>query len=207
MDLSTTLQLFSKGGLVMYPLLACSILSFAIGLERFLFHRVHHTDTTAFLFLIKPALDQHDWNKIQEICQSVSGDIARILEHSLAEHPNNPQTLQQILETKSSLAAARLRERLSTLENIVTVAPLLGLLGTVVGMIHTFGAITLQSGQPHAITGGVGEALVATGTGLSVAIFAFVIHSYFVNRLDKEITNMEEVFGNILIHFTRNKHL
>jgi biopolymer transport protein ExbB len=74
-------------------------------------------------------------------------------------------------------------------------------------MIHTFGVMALQSGQPHAVTGGVGEALIATGAGLSVAIFAFVIHSYFATRLDKEITNMEEVFGNILIHFTRSKQL
>ena len=77
-------------------------------------------------------------------------------------------------------------------------SPLLGLLGTIVGMINSFSIFNLQSGQPMAITGGIGEALIATATGLCVAIIALAAHSYFAQRLDSVITSMEQCFSALL---------
>ena len=78
---------------------------------------------------------------------------------------------------------------------IVTMAPLLGLLGTISGMITSFSIFNVESGQAIAITGGVGEALVATAFGLCVAILALAVHAYFTQRLDRIITDMELCFS------------
>ena len=78
--------------------------------------------------------------------------------------------------------AMKLRARLNYLSMIVTLAPLLGLLGTISGMIDSFNIFSLQAGQPLAITGGIGEALIATATGLCVSIFALLVHTYFAQK-------------------------
>lgn len=96
---------------------------------------------------------------------------------------------------QSGIFIARLRSRLYYLSVIVTLAPLLGLLGTISGMIRAFSIFNVQSGQAIAITGGIGEALIATAFGLCVAVLALIIHSYFTQRLDRIITDMELCFS------------
>ena len=90
---------------------------------------------------------------------------------------------------------AKLRNRLYYLNVIVTMGPLLGLLGTISGMITSFSIFNVQSGQAVAITGGVGEALIATAFGLCVAILSLIVHAYFTQRLDRIITDMEMCFS------------
>ena len=99
------------------------------------------------------------------------------------------------IEMQSGIFISRLRSHLYYLSVIVTLAPLLGLLGTISGMIRSFSIFNVQSGQAIAITGGIGEALIATAFGLCVAILALVIHSYFTQRLDRIITDMELCFS------------
>ena len=85
-----------------------------------------------------------------------------------------------------------LKQRLTILDTIITLAPLLGLLGTVTGMIGSFGIMSqVGIGQPHAVTGGVAEALIATATGLLIAIFTLVPYNYFSNRAEKEMEEIE----------------
>jgi len=101
------------------------------------------------------------------------------------------------LESAAQLEAAKLKKGLPLLGTLVTLAPILGLMGTVIGMMQSFSVFNLQSGSPMAITGGVGEALVATVTGLMVATFALLGHSYFGYRLDSMVTDMERL-GSLL---------
>ena len=93
---------------------------------------------------------------------------------------------------------------LNYLSTIVTLAPLLGLLGTISGMIQSFSVFNLQAGQPMAITGGIGEALVATATGLLVAILALVVHTYFAQRMDTMLTLLEKTMNTLLAGFAAN---
>ena len=102
------------------------------------------------------------------------------------------------MEETANRGAARLRQRLDLLSLMVTMAPLLGLLGTVVGMIRAFNVLNVSSGQPFAITGGVGEALVATAAGLCVAILALSLLSYFRMRLDAVLGDLEETAALVL---------
>ncbi len=98
---------------------------------------------------------------------------------------------------------ATLRDKLDYLGIIVTMSPLLGLLGTIVGMIGAFSIFNVEAGAPMAITGGIGEALIATATGLCVAIFSLCAHSYFAHRMDNMITDMEQCFSALLEAETR----
>ena len=99
------------------------------------------------------------------------------------------------MEMKGNIVMSRLREKLSYLSVITTLAPLLGLLGTIVGMITTFSIFNIQAGQPMAITGGIGEALIATASGLCVAILSLCVHSYLSHKMNNIITNMEQCFS------------
>ena len=100
--------------------------------------------------------------------------------------------LRLALDTAYSTAAAELRAHLNYLSMIVTLSPLLGLLGTIAGMISSFQIFNLQAGQPMAITGGIGEALIATAAGLCVAIFALIVHTVFAQKMDDILTAIEK---------------
>ena len=95
-------------------------------------------------------------------------------------------------DTAYSTPAAELRAHLNYLSMIVTLSPLLGLLGTIAGMISSSQIFNLQAGQPMAITGGIGEALIATAAGLCVAIFALVVHTVFAQKMDDILTVIEK---------------
>ena len=94
--------------------------------------------------------------------------------------------------------AMMLRRRLNYLSMIVTMAPLLGLLGTISGMIQSFSIFSIRAGEPLAITGGIGEALIATATGLCVAIFALIVHTYFAQRLDEMLNVLDKTSATLL---------
>jgi biopolymer transport protein ExbB len=92
---------------------------------------------------------------------------------------------------------------LNYLSAIVTLAPLLGLLGTISGMMESFSIFSLDGNQPLAITGGIGEALIATATGLCVAVLALVVHTYYVQRLDTILTDLEQAHTIILVNLKK----
>ena len=133
-----------------------------------------------------------DWQQALAICREAKGCAATVAKAALERGSRDLLVIEKTVEGAASLTAAKLRERLEYLDFIVTLAPLLGLLGTVIGMIQSFSVLDQREGQPFAITGGVGEALVATAAGLCVAVFALVAHAYFARQLDRLVTDMEE---------------
>lgn len=136
-------------------------------------------------------LKQYD--KARQTAESGTGGLAMILRDALQSEQTD--TIQAFVEIQSGILIAKLRNRLYYLSVIVTMGPLLGLLGTISGMITSFSIFNVQSGQAVAITGGVGEALIATAFGLCVAILSLVVHAYFTQRLDRIITDMELCFS------------
>lgn len=188
-------SLLEKGGIVMIPLLFCSVFMFAVAMERFWFYHKAKTSLSTLLPQLTPLLQTGLWQQAVELCQNQPGVPAKVasagLNYLLAGA--KPEGLENSLESAAAHWAAKLRSRLNYLDMIVTLSPLLGLLGTVTGMINTFSVLTIQTGQPSAITGGVGEALIATATGLCIAIIALIFHSIFVQWLDQIITDTEQV--------------
>jgi len=200
---SSTASIFTKGGLVMYPLLACSVMVVAIAIERFFYYGRAKDNTEILLVAVKHSLAKGDWDEAIKICEGSSSAIAIVLAAGLSRGTCENRSMENALEGAAALETAKLRRRLDYLNTIITIAPLLGLLGTVVGMIHSFSVLNIHSGQPQAITGGVGEALVATATGLCIAIAAMVVHSYFKHQLDGIVTDMEQACTYLLDNVDR----
>lgn len=185
-------QLFQAGGPVMYLLLACSLFVGYIGIERALFYgNMDAGKAFAEQFYTQMKLRRCD--QAQQLAAGAHGGLPLILQE-VFQGQSGPD-VKAFVEMQSGIFIAKLRNRLYYLSVIVTMAPLLGLLGTISGMIRAFSVLNIQSGQAIAITGGVGEALIATAFGLCVAILALAVHAYFTQRLDRIITDMELCFS------------
>jgi biopolymer transport protein ExbB len=189
-------EYFHKGGFVMYILLLCSIFIITVGVERlFYFSKADSGRKFADNFYRLMVNDKID--EAKNLANNTKGDLAALLSFAFNKMHNKNINIMLMLEVQSGISLSKFRARLYYLNVIVTMAPLLGLLGTIVGMISAFSIFNLQEGQAIAITGGVGEALIATATGLCVAIISLAIHSYFVQRIDHIVTDMEQAFSLI----------
>ena len=175
------IDVFKSGGPVMYALLLCSICTAVIMIERGMFYHRAGKNLGIFVDNLPDMLLNKSWN-------DAYADAAQEDNRAAAEGKD----LRLALDTAYSTAAAELRAHLNYLSMIVTLSPLLGLLGTIAGMISSFQIFNLQAGQPMAITGGIGEALIATAAGLCVAIFALVVHTVFAQKMDDILTVIEK---------------
>lgn len=187
---------FHKGGLVMWPLLACSITVLTIAIERFIYYRAVDSGSD-FAARYCATVRGKGLREATELAQKASGSCAQLVAAAGVMTGTKAQK-EAYLESQAGIFMATLRNKLDYLSIIVTMSPLLGLLGTIVGMIGAFSIFNLQEGAPIAITGGIGEALIATATGLCVAILALCAHSYFAHRLDNMITDLEQCFSALL---------
>lgn len=202
--LSHSLSLFHKGGPVMYLLLFCSLGVVTITMERIFYYRAMSTNTQDFLKKLKPLLERQRVSEAVELCEKHPKVISEVALEGLHAYQRGSQ-LENSLESAAQLSTSRLRQSLNYLSTIVTLSPLLGLLGTVIGMISSFSVFNVQAGHAMAITGGVGEALIATATGLCVAVMALVSHTYFCHRLDQFVTDIEQVSATVVNYLLTKK--
>ncbi len=184
------LDLFSiiiKGGLVMAPLLVCSVIALAVVIERSLFWR--KITARAAVEEMLALVERGDIAEASRLGRAIESPLGRVLASGLAHC--NP-SLTKALEVAAQKEVPLLKQKLVILDTIITLAPLLGLLGTVTGMIGSFGIMSqVGIGQPHAVTGGVAEALIATATGLLIAILSLVPYNYFTSRAEREMEEIE----------------
>ncbi|HAY61692.1 MAG TPA: MotA/TolQ/ExbB proton channel family protein [Acidaminococcaceae bacterium] len=177
------LDTFQRGGYVMYPILLCSIFCIAIAAERILFYRARSAEP-GFLRSLAELLQQKQYDQAHTLAEHSRGDCAGIASFYLGSHG-----LSEV-ETRANLMMDTYEENLMFLSIIITMSPLLGLLGTIVGIIKAFKVFDLRAGQPFAITAGIGEALIATAFGLIVAILALAFYALLkhrANQLSREL--------------------
>ncbi|TCS79601.1 MotA/TolQ/ExbB proton channel family protein [Pectinatus cerevisiiphilus] len=195
-------HLFNQGGLVMYPLILCSLLSVAIAVERWnYYHHNWHRDNS-LEDRIHKALDEKNWGEAIKVCNQFDTVASRTIKAGLvhASSPNLDTTaVKDAFEERMAVEITGLQKHLDYLSAIVTVAPLLGLFGTVTGMIATFGAMD-EGSAAMAISGGIGEALVATATGLCVAVIAFAIYTFYSHQFDNVLMDTENICFFVLEH-------
>ena len=196
-------DLFQKGGPVMFVLLACSIAVAVIAIERFRFYRQAGKGASDFVAKLPGLLQGGSLQQAAEACRVENTAPAYIAELGIRAAAAGDD-VPLALDTAYADMAMRLRERLNYLSMIVTMAPLLGLLGTISGMIESFSIFSVRAGEPLAITGGIGEALIATATGLCVAIFALIMHTYFVQRLDEMLAMLDKAAAAVQSSLKRN---
>ncbi len=205
---STAYELIGKGGVVMWPIFICSIIALAIALERFYTLRHIAIVTREFLELIRDALRQNHIQEALQTCDATHAPIARIVKAGLVKHNRPKNDIREAIEDSGRLEVPRLERYLAGLGTCAQVAPLLGLLGTVQGMIKCFAAIENNKGMvnPSDLAEGIGNALITTFAGLVVGIPALVAYNYFVSRVDTMIVEMEvgasEVADLLMMHRT-----
>ena len=186
-------EIFKAGGPVMWPILLCSIAAAAIVLERMWTlqaRRVIPRDLTAKVWKLvetRTLTDRH----VSALEQN--SPLGRVLAAGLANRHRGRDVLKEAVEDTGRHVVHELERFLNTLGTVAAVSPLLGLLGTVTGIINAFNAITSQGvGDPRVLSGGIGEALITTAAGLIVAIPALVAHRYLRGKVDSLVIDMEK---------------
>ena len=200
------IHLFNAGGLVMYPLLIFLIASWTIGIERIRLYRQFSQTLSQLKTVTEYDQENKAWSALLNQLESLDNNMVGHLVMSM-KAARNYLNLTNRLEDTVTIVDMDLKRGLNWLSMMVTMAPLLGLLGTVVGMIRSFAAVGGDIGAPTVITGGVSEALIATTTGLTVAIIALFFHSYCAYKVNTFIARLEQSFGNILDVYNRSHSL
>ena len=187
------LELIRAGGFLMWPILACSVISMAIIAERFWSLReskIAPVNLVANVWQWHKS-DQLDAKRIQAL--RVNSPLGMILAAGLLNRKHSREIMKESIEEVGRLVAHSLERFLNTLGTISSITPLLGLLGTVIGMIKVFTVITSQGiGDPSVLSEGISEALLTTAAGLSVAIPSLMFYRYFRGKVDDLVVTMEQ---------------
>lgn len=186
------LHLINAGGIMMYPLIFCSIAVIAIFIERVKYYKKSESNIAYLIKNIEESGNIKGNKTLKFILEKDGGTPAKIILEGI-NSTNRASSQEKIIESAAIHAIGKLKEYITYLDVIVTLSPLMGLLGTVVGMIGSFNVLSVVSGQPFAVTSGVAEALVCTATGLGVAIMALLAYTYLTARVNKLILDIEKI--------------
>ncbi|MEW6088842.1 MAG: MotA/TolQ/ExbB proton channel family protein [bacterium] len=193
------IDIMDKGGPVMYPIFLCSILGLAIIFERAIKLRSKRIFPQDFIIQIKTFLKKKDIPRVIALCESRKIPLARIIRMGLLKYKDGLEAMEGAIESAGSLEIAILGERMRMLSALANLAPLLGFLGTVTGMIKSFNIIAATgSGRPDLIAGGISESLITTAAGLFVGIPLTMGYFYFQGRVESIIIELEELCIGLL---------
>lgn len=187
-------SLFDRGGWVMWPLAACSIIGVALIVERFFvfsgafganrFFRKEHQEALA-------AAKAGKWDEALKIARACESGVGRIFAAALANRENG---FTECLESAARQEIFRLRKHLSTLDTMITASPMLGILGTVTGIIKTFGQLNAAGlDHPAVATAGISEALITTAAGLIIALALLFPYHYFTSKIRRYTEDLEKI--------------
>ncbi len=189
----------TKGGIVMVPLLFCSIGLLAIVIEKLISLRRGKIIAPELVAVLESMRGRADINMALAACERFGGPLARMAGLTLANTSRSREEVKENLFDQGRQEMHQLEKGLPILETIAAVAPLLGLLGTVVGILKVFDVISVMGvGQAAALSGGISEALITTIFGLSIGIPALVAHNYFGSKAEALILEIEKYLNLLL---------
>jgi biopolymer transport protein ExbB len=194
------MQFYQSGGPVMHALLACSLIGLVFIIERAWSLYRAKINTQEFLDRVRTALlKRRNVKEAVTICEEYGGPIANIMKAGLLKYGRPQEEIERTIEAASAHELSRLERGLSVLATVSNIAPLLGFLGTVSGMINSFDALARAGlSNPGLVAKGISEALITTATGLAVAIPMLVAYNYFTSRVSKFVLEME-TSANVLL--------
>jgi biopolymer transport protein ExbB len=206
--MSSILHFFQAGGVIMYPLLLLSLAAFVVIVERLIAFTQFGSVAPGVLKQTVALCRSGKFDEAAHLCDGNSGPLAACLAVVL-KHRNQPtREVERLVEETGQDYFIRLERLLPVLDTTTTVSPLLGLLGTIVGMVGTFNAIAGQANRSNsdAVLGGVGEALYATATGISIAVICFIAYNYFSARLRTITAETEQATTKLINVLTEIRH-
>ncbi len=196
-------DLIQKGGPLMYLIILCSIVAMAVVIER-LYH-LHRAkiDSDKFMESISNTIKRNRIMDAVDLCEKTPGPIAHIIKAGILKHDRSRHEIREAIEDAGIYEVPRLEKNLGALATIAHISPLLGLLGTVTGMVRAFQIIqekatSLHPVSPGDLAGGIWEALITTCAGLIVAIPTFVAYNYLVSRAKGFILEMERTATDLI---------
>ncbi len=201
-DAFNLMTLFADGGAMMYPLVIASLLAFGVIIAKLWTLWVAHRESRRLLDEVETLGKEGRIDQALELAEGRPGPVAAILHAGLRrvkERAASGADVEKAVQTTGVIELGFLERGLVVLATIANVAPLMGFLGTVAGMISAFGAIA-EAGQVDAtlVAGGIKIALITTATGLIIAVPVNIAYNFFVTRIDKLIVDMEEGTGRVL---------
>lgn len=187
------IDFFTRGGPLMYPILLCSVIGWAIFMERiFAFIKVRRK-LRPLQNAVKDLLHTDKAKEALDLCAQNKSPLARILIVVLKNRGCQRSYLKSLAEEVGEREAVFLQRYLGLLGTIANITPLLGLLGTVLGMIKAFNVIATEGmGTPATLGGGISEALITTAAGLTVAVPMILLHRYLSSRSERLVLELEE---------------
>ena len=194
------LRIFVLGGPVMIPLLLCSIFSVAIGIERLWYLLRSRIDTDDLLEDIKLSLGQGKVLEAMQIAKKARGPVAAVLAAGIAHYDQRRDEIKEHMTVVGNEEIHKMERRLPALDLIVTISPLLGILGTVTGIIDSFNVIGVMEGvtQASALSIGIAEALITTATGLIVAVPTMALAAYLNSIVTNNVADMNKKSTELL---------
>ena len=200
-------ELFHKGGPIMWPLLAASMMGMTVVFERIFFvftqKRAEKPESRKKIFY---CLESGDLEQAKVAGEKSKDPVVKMLMSGL----KHPLTLQTALYASANAELKKYERGVAVLDTIITLAPLLGLLGTVTGMIRAFGLLGASELEaPSAITGGIAEALIATAFGLGIAIFSLIPFNWlnaYVENMRHQMENAGSLLENLMAKLERENH-
>lgn len=199
------LQIMSKGGVCMVPLAALSVILMMMIFLYLISIRKNAVISDKFMLAMETSVRKGDLGGLLAMCEQRNESMARITQSSVGmmlDHPETPfQNIREVAQTEGSRQAGMLMSRITYLADIGSIAPMIGLLGTVIGMIKAFVEISageVQGVKQMGLAQGVSEALIATAFGLAISIVALVFYAFFRSRVQKYITELEHAATHML---------
>jgi len=197
------MQFLINGGPIMVPLLACSVIVLTVVLERLMFwNRIDRNRNPKLVDEVLELSQAGDWESVREKTRQSRDYIVKILINGIL---HRQFSMIKAMESAAAEEIRRMRRFMTILDTMITVAPLLGIFGTVLGIIHSFDVLgTTGIEHPEAVTAGIAQALITTATGLGIAIFTVFPYNYFNSRvegaalsIEKYATSLEIVYGKL----------
>ncbi len=196
------LDIFINGGPVMYPLLACSIIVLTVIIERILFWiNLDKNRNQLLLNVVLELCRKGDWKSVKE---KTAGSKDYILEILITGILHREFSMIKAMESAAAEEIKRMRRYMNILDTMITVAPLLGIFGTVIGIILSFEVLgTSGIEHPEAVTAGIAQALITTATGLGIAILTVFPYNYFNSRVENAAISIEKYATSLEIVYEK----
>ena len=187
------IEIFDRGGIMMYPLILASVLALAIIIERFFALRKNKIIIPDIINVVEHFSSFQDMELAKNICAKYTGPLSTLIKIGLDNTDLERAEIKELIEDQGRQEVRDLERGLTILETIAVIAPLMGLLGTVLGMIKVFSVIKEQGiGQAAALSGGISEALITTVTGLFVGIPVLIFYNYFARKAENFVLDIEK---------------
>lgn len=196
------LQLFINGGPVMYPLLVCSVIVLTVIFERIFFWvGVEAGRNRKLLDEVMGICQQGDWKEVRRLVHGSRDYVIRILISGIV---HREFSMGKAMEAAADVEIKRMRRFMGVLDTMITVAPLMGIFGTVIGIIGSFEALgSAGIDHPQDVTAGIAQALITTATGLGIAILSVFPYNYFNSRIETAAHEMEKYATSLEIVYEK----